>query len=210
MARQNRITPAGDLIATSARGRFMGNRGVLHNSQGDLTKRRWTHQQWIICTLEFKGRKRPIMAPGCYTELFFLDEATALAAGHRPCWECNRERYKKFKQAWLSGNPEYGFDQKVSIREIDKIIHSERVDKSRLKVTWQSQLANLPDGVFVYLPDDSSNCYLLNNDSLQLWSPNGYEYIRKVSDKIKVDVLTPKSTVNAIISGFKPLFNGVK
>lgn len=204
MSRQNRMTPTGDLIATSARGQFMGNRGILHNDRGELTAKRWTHKQWIICHLEFKGRKRPLMSPGCYTELFFLDEATALAAGHRPCYECNRERYGQFKAAWLAGNPQCGFDQKTSIREIDKILHSERVGNVKQKVVWQSRLSELPDGVIVSLSGESSSCYLLRANKLLLWSPEGYSEAKTVAMDSHVEVLTPWSTVNAIAAGFLP------
>src|ERR1700732_822885 len=104
MARQNRVTPAGDVIATPERGTFLGNRGVLHDDQGRI-KRAWQLKRWIVCVLEFKGRRRAVMTPGRYTELFFLDEATALAAGHRPCAECRRERFNAFREAWLRGDP---------------------------------------------------------------------------------------------------------
>lgn len=205
MPRQNRVDPTGALIASSARGQFMGNRGGLHDDQGKLTAKRWTHQQWIICLLEFKGRNRSLMAPGCYTELFFLDEPTALAAGHRPCWECNRERYAQFKNAWLAGNPEYGFGPKISIKEIDKVLHPERVDQLKKKVTWRSLIQTLPDGVMVSLPGDESASYLLKGEQLLRWSPKGYGQPQPVASDTEVLVLTPRSTVNAIKVGYEVL-----
>ena len=205
LPRQNRVTPTGELIMTPARGQFMGNRGVLHNKEGELTAKRWTHQQWIICKLQFKDRKRELMSPGCYTELFFHDEATALTAGHRPCFECNRERYNQFKAAWLAGSPEYGFDPKVSIKEIDRIIHSERVDRKKQKVTWLSKLKDLPDGVMVSFHKECEECFLLKNGSLFSWAPNGYEEGFRTENDEEVYVLTPKSVVNAIRSGFVPV-----
>ena len=120
MPRQNRVNPFGELISTSAKGLFMGNRGVLHDNQRRLTDKRWTHQHWIICLTEFKDRKRPLMSPGCYTELFFIDESTALAAGHRPCAECRRKAYNHFKQAWIKGNSHLGLPDKIGVDLIDK------------------------------------------------------------------------------------------
>ncbi len=106
MPRQNRVTPFGDLIATPERGTFLGNRGVLHDDAGRI-KRAWQLRRWIVCVLEFRGRKRSVMTPGRYTELFFLDEATALAAGHRPCAECRRARFLAFCDAWRAAHPAY-------------------------------------------------------------------------------------------------------
>src|SRR5580658_4307221 len=95
MPKQNRVNPFGEIIATPERGTFMGNRGVLHDDQGRI-RRKWQGKRWIVCVLEFRGRKRKMMTPSRYTELFFLDEATALAAGHRPCAECRRDRSTLF------------------------------------------------------------------------------------------------------------------
>src|SRR5579884_3965447 len=95
MPRQNRVTPFGEIITTSERGTFMGNRGVLHDAEGRIG-RAWQVKRWLVCVLEFRGRHRMVMTPGRYTELFFLDEATALAAGHRPCFECRRQRFLDF------------------------------------------------------------------------------------------------------------------
>src|SRR3978361_1384995 len=114
---QNRVDPFGNIINTSARGALMGNRGLLHNDKQTLV-RTFKLKAWITCKLEFKERKRTVMAPNQYTELFFLDEATSFAAGHRPCFECRREDYNRFKTNWLKGNPEYSFNGKTSIKEI--------------------------------------------------------------------------------------------
>src|SRR6185503_4182043 len=104
MPRQNRVTPFGHIIATPERGTYLGNRGVLHDSEGRI-RRTWQLRRWIVCVLALKGRKRQVMTPGHYTELFFLDEATALAAGHRPCAECRRERFNAFRKAWRAARP---------------------------------------------------------------------------------------------------------
>src|SRR5499427_5932894 len=104
MPRQNRVNPLGEIVAAPDRGLFMGNRGCLHDAQGNI-RRAWQLERWIVCLLEFKGRKRRVMTQGHYTELFFLDEATAFAAGHRPCAECRRERFVRFLEIWRSLHP---------------------------------------------------------------------------------------------------------
>ena len=201
MPRQNRVNPFGELIATNARGLFMGNRGVLHDKHGELTSKRWTHQHWIICLPEYKNRKRSLMAPGCYTELFFMDEAVAMAAGHRPCAECRRERFNQFKAAWIKGNPEHIPNGKVSVNDIDKILHRERVDRSKSKVTYQAGLFELPSGAFFSVTDNS---YLWWDGRAYLWQPEGYQGSLTFPQSELVTVLTPRSLVNAIISGYIP------
>src|SRR5579883_3295915 len=103
MPRRNRVTPSGEIIATPERGTMMGNRGILHDPEGCI-RRPWQVKRWLLCVLEFRGRHRTVMAPNRYTELFFLDEATGLAAGHRPCFECRRGRFLAFRDAWAAGN----------------------------------------------------------------------------------------------------------
>src|SRR5262249_11244908 len=122
MPRQNRVTPWGEIVATPERGTLMGNRGVLHDGEGRIV-RPWRQKRWIACLLQFKGRKRAVMSPGRYTELFFLDEATALAAGHRPCAECLRDRFTAFRDAWIRGRAA----GKVTAPEIDSRLHTERL-----------------------------------------------------------------------------------
>src|SRR5215472_1932663 len=146
--RQNRVTPFGDIIATPERGTFMGNRGVLHDAVSRI-KRAWQLKRWIICVLEFKERKRQVMTPGHYTELFFLDEATALAAGHRPCAECRRERFNAFRMAWRSAHPGSSDSPLPSAEEIDCQLHAERVGPDRSKRLFEASLDELPNGVFV-------------------------------------------------------------
>ena len=103
MPLQNRVDPWGNILAVSARGAWLGNRGIIHNVQKQIV-RPYQHQSWVTCRLRFKNRKRKIMSPSTYTELFFLDESTAFAAGHRPCGECRRERYRQFKELWVRAN----------------------------------------------------------------------------------------------------------
>ncbi|MDQ6763927.1 MAG: hypothetical protein M3015_15040, partial [Bacteroidota bacterium] len=162
---QNRVNPFGEIFETPARGLWMGNRGYIHNEHREII-RPYKLKAWITCRLEFKGRKREIMAANRYTELFFFDEATAFAAGHRPCCECRRDDYNTFKKVWLKGNPEYKFNYKTSIREIDEILQAERINKDGSKKTYKESNKNLPDGTFITI---SNQAYLLCNQFLFLW-----------------------------------------
>jgi len=197
---QNRVDPFGNIIKTSARGSWMGNRGILHDQHQNLL-RSFKLKAWLICKLEFRGRKRQVMAPNRYTELFFIDEATAFAAGHRPCFECRREDYNKFKTYWLKGNPEYGFNEKTSIQKIDDILHSERINRGRSKVTHDENINEIPNGVFVLF---NNQPYLIYNGLMYLWSPLGYEKGIVIPRVDKLPVLTPKSAVNAFRAGYVP------
>ena len=145
---QNRVDPFGNLIKTAARGSWMGNRGVIHNDNKEII-RPFKLKAWITCKLEFKGRKREVMAHNRYTELFFPDEATAFSAGHRPCFECRRDDFNRFKYFWLKGNPGYNFNERTSIQKIDDILHNERIDRHNSKIVFQKSIAHLPNGVFV-------------------------------------------------------------
>jgi hypothetical protein len=151
MPLQNRVNPWGEIVATPERGLFMGNRGCLHDGQRRVTKA-WARTPWVTCALKFKDRHRTVMSPGQYTELFFLDEATALAAGHRPCATCRRADYDAFKALWLEANPELAARSEGKTTEIDKLLHAERVDAQRNKRTWSARLGDLPDGCMVVLP----------------------------------------------------------
>src|SRR5262245_27957504 len=184
MPLQNRVTPLGELIATCDRGTFMGNRGVLHDAQRRI-KRPWQLKRWIVCVLEFKGRKRAVMTPGRYTELFFLDEATALAAGHRPCAECRRERFNAFREAWRSALP--------TADEIDCRLHTERVGPNRAKRLFRAGLDELPNGVFVRRAEWGEDAYLVWGGGLLAWTPGGYTARIDRPLKAEVLVLTPQS-----------------
>jgi hypothetical protein len=197
---QNRVDPFGNIIKTEARGLWMGNRGILHNRQKEIL-RPFKLKAWLICKLEFNGRKRQVMAPHRYTELFFMDEATAFAAGHRPCFECRRQDYNRFKSFWLKCNPEYSFDEKTSFQKIDDILHKERIGRDRSKVTFEEQTNKLPDGTFVLIDDKP---YLISDGMMYLWSAYGYEKGITLTAKAKLRVLTPKSTVNAFRAGYVP------
>jgi len=197
---QNRVDPFGQIIKTQARGSWMGNRGILHNEQQQVL-RPFKLKAWLICKLEFNGRKRPVMAPNRYTELFFLDEATAFAAGHRPCFECRRADFNKFKSLWLKGNPEYNFSEKISFQKIDEVIHKERMNSDGSKVTFDEDANHLPDGTFVLY---NKEAYLILNGSMYLWSPFGYEKGIALPNADKLSVLTPKSVVNTFRAGYLP------
>ncbi|MFO0844087.1 MAG: hypothetical protein U0797_17085 [Gemmataceae bacterium] len=199
MPRQNRVTPLGDIIATPERGTFFGNRGVLHDDQGHI-RRAWQLRRWLICLLEFKGRWRAILTPGRYTELFFLDEATGLAAGHRPCAECRRERYNAFREAWRVGNG----GELLPADEIDQRLHAERVTAEGAKRFCLANLDELPGGVFVRQTGWGETPYLVWGDELLVWTPGGYAgRIDRPAD-VAVEVLTPASTVRTIRAGYVP------
>src|SRR5579859_4671772 len=172
MPRQNRVDPFGHLIATPARGTLMGNRGCLHDN-GDRPVRSYQSRRWIICVLDFKGRTRQPMPPGRYTSLFFLDEATALAAGHRPCAECQRARFNDFRLHWAAANPDLAHGGLPLADVIDSALHRERISDHHYqhekgKLLYSEQLERLPDGTLVVLMASASP-YLVRGDALIPW-----------------------------------------
>lgn len=203
MPRQNRVTPFGEVIATPERGTLMGNRGVLHDGHGAI-KRNWNGTRWIICLLDFKERKQEVMKPDCYTQLFFLDEATALAAGHRPCAECRRERFIAFRTAWQTAHPADGDRAKPSATVIDACLHADRLTSDRSPFSFFAALDDLPDGVFVTVAGDERQAYLVRCDHLLAWSPGGYTERRRRPQGEEVTVLTPGATVRTIRAGYAP------
>ena len=208
MSKQNRVMPDGQIIATVARGTLMGNRGILHNKKQEVVKP-FAHKAWIICLLSFKGRRRELMQPGNYTELFFLDEATALAAGHRPCFECRRAEAQAFRDAWLAGNPQLNLGDGVKVKQIDEVLHAERLTeayymKDRKKRTFTAVLQTLPNGTFILREERP---YLVWQDALLLWTPAGYETPVTRPKEAQVTVLTPPSTVAALAQGYVPMLH---
>ena len=197
---QNRVDPTGKIIFTPERGRWMGNRGVIHDKEKHIV-RPFRIKTWITCALQFKGRHREVMARDRYTELFFMDEATAFSAGHRPCAECRREDYNRFKKYWIKGNPEFGFNEKTLIGRIDEVIHDERIGTDNEKRTHREPIEILPDGTFILLDGLS---YLKKADRLYKWSPEGYSGPEPITVTGEVDVLTPKTIVNAFRAGYVP------
>jgi hypothetical protein len=197
---QNRVDPFGNIIKTPYRGAWLGNRGVIHNDKKEIV-RPFKIKAWITCALAFRGRHREVMMPDRWTELFFLDEATAFSAGHRPCFQCRYKDHQRFKTFWLKGNPQYGFTMKTPIAKIDDIIQSERIAADKSKVMYEEDLKALPDGTFVKYHNQP---YLLNKHQLFLWSPAGYEQGIPLPKTDKVTVLTPRSIVNMFSAGYVP------
>jgi hypothetical protein len=196
VSRRNRVTPFGEIIATEARGLLFGNRGVLHDEEGRLV-RAWQVRRWIACRLEFKGRRRPLMRPGRFTELFFLDEATALAAGHRPCAECRREDFLRFRQAWMALHP----NGSPRVDDIDRVMHAERIDSGGVKRLHEARLEDLPDGTMLA---EGGWAWLLMDGTLLRWSPSGYHSRQTTRGPATVMVLTPPSVIDVLRAGYEP------
>jgi hypothetical protein len=199
MPRQNRVTPFSTLIATSARGTLTGNRGCLHDERGQI-RRTFVGQRWIICLLEFKGRQRAIMQPGHYTELFFLDEATALAAGHRPCAECQRDRFNLFRDIWVKANPELAGTTRPAATAIDAALHAERIAISERQHRHCNSIEELPDGTFI--TDDERSAYLVLRHQLLRWAPAGYEGPPTQAVNYPLKLLTPASIMRTLVAGY--------
>jgi hypothetical protein len=200
MPLQNRVTPTGDIIATPHRGMFTGNRGIIHDpATKTLLKKRWSSPAWITCVCEFRGWRRLVMGRRSWTELFFLDEATALAAGHRPCFFCRRDDANRFRAAWETGN---GVTD-VRAREMDSVLHRERLDRSRKRLhPLPMPLKQLPDGAMVQQGEESF--LILQGRALQ-WSMGGYQKADgKIDDAM---LLTPPSTLRAIGAGYRPVLH---
>ena len=207
MPLQNRVTPEGEIIADTMRGMFMGNRGILHDDHRTLGTSRWKHPHWIICLTEFRGRYRKVMAPRRYTEHFFLDEAVALAAGHRPCAECRRADYNRYVDAVSAA-----FDQPPPrAATLDRKLHQERVTNRRQQKTHQARLSELPDGTLFRLPDNPGQIRLRAGDRLLLWAKDRYfdDGMRtgSKSEDQTVEVLTPPLSVLALKSGYHPVLH---
>jgi hypothetical protein len=173
---------------------MMGNRGILHDDDRRIV-RPWQVRRWIACVLEFRGRSRKVMQPHRYTELFFLDEATAFAAGHRPCAECRHRDYQRFRTLWANchGEP-------VSADLIDRQLHRDRLAGRRAKRVYRADLANLPDGAYIAADD---RAWLVWGDTLLAWSAQGYTERRARSRYRAVEVLTPRSSVAILAAGYR-------
>src|SRR3954447_23332452 len=192
MPLQNRVTPLGELVAVPDRGLLYGNRGCLHDAEGRI-RRRFDGTRWIACLLEFKGRRRtPLLQPGRYTELFFLDEATAFAAGHRPCAECRRADFVRFVDLWQSLHP--GQDR---VPTIDAELHAER-----LAPREELLVRDLPTGAFVLAPDGPR---LVASGALLRWSPGGYDDPQALRGR--APLVTPPLLVEVLRRGWEPLLH---
>lgn len=195
---QNRVLPTGEIVAIAARGLFMGNRGGrIHDPHTrELTRRRWASRHWICCVTDFKNRQREVMGQS-YTELFFLDEVTALASGHRPCFECRRQDAKAF-QAAFSGARNSAVPMPVDA--MDRILHEDRL-AGREQRTFTAPLAELPAGTMVSI---DGRAHALHGKGLIAWTPDGYEAASSGKPGTPVTVLTPASICAALAAGFRP------
>ncbi|MFN3351113.1 hypothetical protein [Pseudorhodoplanes sp.] len=195
MPLQNRCDPFGDLFTSKARGLFMGNRGGrIHDDARRLTARCWASMQWICCRLVFNGRRRGVWGDG-YTELFFLDEVTALAAGHRPCFECRRADANDFADAWGRA-----CGHRPRAAEMDAVLHGERLAGGK-KRRHRREVADLPDGSTIAIGDDA---YAVRGDMLLRWSPAGYGERLLRPARADADLLTPPSIVAVLAAGYRP------
>jgi hypothetical protein len=199
---QNRVTPAGEIVADPGRGLLMGNRGCLHGPDCRLGATRWRSKMWICCVLEWKGVRRDPMPPGRWTALFFTDEATALAAGHRPCGYCRRTDYLSFAEAWRTAR---GLAQRPLAGEMDGRLHAERVaPRSRRQLTRQASAEALPGGVMIR---HDGGLGLLAGGHFLPWTFSGYLPPVRLHPGATVELLTPPSTVAAIAAGYRPLLH---
>ena len=197
---QNRVTPFGDVVAISQRGLYIGNRGIIHDpATKTLLGRRWTTKAWLVCVLNYKGRRRELMGGRSWTELFFLDEAVALAAGHRPCFFCRRADAQAFCASW--GKARGG--ETPLAPEIDAVLHEERLDRGRKRVHAISDpVAELPDGAVIVA---AGQAYTIADGRAFLWSKQGYQAARQIH---RADgLLTPPSTLLAIRAGYRPVLH---
>ncbi|QFT99530.1 hypothetical protein FIU85_19600 [Roseovarius sp. THAF8] len=195
MTLQNRVLLTGEIAATPERGTLMGNRGILHDADLQLGKVRWRHPHWVTCLLDFKNRRRKLMQPGAYTELFFLDEPTAFAAGHRPCGECRRAAFRRFATLFHAAN---GTE---TLAEIDRLMHRDRVTRRREQVRYTGALETLPDGAFI-LHEDAP--HLVWGGRLLRYAPGGYTAALPRSTG-PATVLTPASIVATLAAGYRPV-----
>jgi hypothetical protein len=197
MPLQNRVNPFGELIAVPSRGTLFGNRGGrFHTDAKTLTSRRWTSRHWICCVLDFKGRQRDVWGR-YYTELFFLDEPTAFAAGHRPCFECRRQDAQAFAEFWRQAKK---LGKRPGVDDMDDVLHGERLD-GKAKRVHQRAIDELPDGAFMTRDGEA---FAVRGDALLRWTPSGYAIPQPRPRGIIVDVLSPPSTVSVLSAGYQP------
>jgi hypothetical protein len=199
---QNRVEPTGEIVSHPGRGLLMGNRGCLHTTDRRLRAARWRSKHWICCSLEWKDVRRDPMPPGRWTALFFLDEATALAAGHRPCAYCRRADFISFAECWRSA---HGLTERPRASHIDAQLHTERVDtRTRRQLTRTAPVGELPDGVMVRYRGTTG---LLLRERMLPWSFDGYGAPIAPETAASVEVLTPPATAATIASGYRPFLH---
>jgi hypothetical protein len=193
----NRVDPFGELFADPARGLFMGNRGGrLHADDRMLGPRRFVSHAWICCRLEFNNRHRAVWGDG-YTELFFLDEVTALSAGHRPCFECRRKDAEAFAGLWARVR---GLPARPLAAAMDAVLHAERLEH-RAKRRHPRRIDRLPDGAVIAQENEA---FAVRDGSLLRWTPRGYDVRRRRPTRELVDVLTPPAILAVLAAGYAP------
>ncbi|QOZ26905.1 hypothetical protein [Bradyrhizobium sp. CCBAU 51753] len=199
MPLQNRVTPTGEIVSTEHRGTFTGNRGIIHDpATRTLLNKRWSTPAWLTCVCEFRGRRREVMTRQSWTELFFLDEATAFAAGHRPCFYCRRDDAKRFRAAWETAN---GVSD-LKVKAMDAVLHAERLDRRNKRLhPLPMPLNELPDGTMVQADGES---YLVVDGATLRWSFAGYSRADLTDAAM---LLTPPSTVRAFRAGYRPVLH---
>ena len=200
MPLQNRVTPSGDIVADPHRGLFTGNRGIIHDpATKTLLRKRWSSPAWITCVCEFRGWRRKVMGGRSWTELFFLDEATAFAAGHRPCFFCRREDANRFRAAWQQCN---GVAD-IRARDMDTVLHRERLDRGKKRLhPLPVPVRELPDGAMVQAEDAY---FLIVQGRALRWSMEGYGITDHALENAML--LTPPSTLHAIVGGYRPVLH---
>jgi hypothetical protein len=192
--------PTGEICANPARGLLMGNRGCIHGLDWTLGTSRWRVKMWISCVLRWRDVRRDVMPPGRWTALFFLDEATALSAGHRPCGYCRRADHLAFAEAWRAG---HGMATRLRASEMDVVLHSQRVEsRTRRKLTRPAPLGTLPDGAMALHLGAPA---LVIGGALLPWSFEGYGPKLVVPAGTIVEMLTPPAIVRALEAGYRPL-----
>lgn len=200
MPLQNRVTPLGDVVAIPQRGLFTGNRGIIHDpATRTLLKRRWSSKAWLICLCEFRGRRRAVMGGRSWTELFFLDEAIALAAGHRPCFFCRREAAEAFRRAWARNK---GLLAPLA-PEIDAVLHAERLEHGRKRLhALPGSVDDLPDGSVIAV---AGVAYTLAHRRAFRWAERGYDGPLEIPRAGAL--VTPPSTLGALRAGYRPVLH---
>lgn len=199
MPLQNRVTPFGEIVAIPQRGMFTGNRGIIHDpATRTLLRRRWTTHAWLICRCDFRGRRREVMARRSWTELFFLDEAVALAAGHRPCFFCRREDAERFRAAWARAHG----GERPSAPDMDAVLHRERLPpRAGIKLA-ATDLASLPDGAVIA---SGGTAFTIRGGAAFRWTED--TYVRAALPPAGLTLLTPTSTLAAITAGYRPVIH---
>jgi hypothetical protein len=200
MALQNRVTPFGDIVAIPQRGMFIGNRGIIHGpTTRTLLNRRWTSKAWLVCLCEFRGRRRSVMGARSWTELFFLDEAIALAAGHRPCFFCRRDDAEAFRGAWARGRA----GELPRAAEIDAVLHTERLDHGYKRMyPMTARPDELPDGAVIAAAGEP---YTVARGRAFRSTARGYD--RPLEIPRSGVLLTPPSTLGALRAGYRPVLH---